>query len=102
MKLIVAVGLAVALFAVPLTGSAKTYSRQKAAAAPPPPQAPAYYQPVCQPACAPVVYEETCGPCIPNPFRIVGGVVSGVGCAVVGVGNAVGNIFSCNPCGPCY
>jgi hypothetical protein len=73
MKKLATLTLAVALFALPVIGSARGCG---------PVCAPApVCQPVCRPACAPA-----CQTCF-NPIGFVGGVISGVGNAISGIGN---------------
>jgi len=101
MKVVATAVLAAALIALPTGAFAakkRVYVESSTHVSPPP--APVYPQP-----CATVVCEPACPqPCF-NPLSIVGGVVSGVGCAISSIGSGISGIFgTCSPCppAPCY
>lgn len=97
MKTVVALILAVAVLALPMTGSAAVRKRvmqqRPVACAPVPPPAP-----MCQPVCPPAPCGQVCFDPVGAVGSVVGGVVCGVGSVVGGVFNAVGSIFTCSPC----
>lgn len=84
-RMIITAALAVAVFALPVMGSAQ--------------YAPGYYQQpaACAPACAPQACAPTCSTCF-NPLGIVGDVFRGVGSIFSGVGSIFGSTCQTN----CY
>jgi hypothetical protein len=100
MKAVVTLVLAVAIFALPMGASARSYGYYTANYAP----APAAYGYGYAPAACPVapppaqcVQETNCF----NPLGIVGDVFTGVGSAIAGIGSIFGTTFSTS-CTPCY